>query len=133
MPGNNLFDGGSELSANAAPVGDAVVLELDGGRVGAGVVGSHYLNGAAIAGAVLFDDHDAVVRLLAGANARQANHNHGDTVPFSFNSVAVIRGWAVPERIGQTEGQTQTWLVEDSTSKYRRKRGIEANGRRQRA
>ena len=75
---------GESLRSLAAPVGDPLVLQVDRGRVGAGIVGADDLNGAAVAGAVFFDNHDPVIGLLGGANARQTNHNHGDTVPFEF-------------------------------------------------
>ena len=89
---DDLGDGRGELSAHAAPVADAFVLELDRSRAGAGVIGSHHLDGATIAGAVLLDDDYAVIGLLAGANARQTNHDHGDTVPFKIR--CCLRLWA---------------------------------------
>jgi hypothetical protein len=69
------------------------VLQVDGGGAGAGVIGADDLDRTAIAGAVLLNDHDAVVGLLAGANARQTNHYHGDTVP--FKSSALLRSWGL--------------------------------------
>src|ERR1700742_909048 len=71
-----LADGLRELRSLRSPVVDAIALEVDAGRAGAWVVGAHDLDRAAVAGAVLFDNNDAVVRLLAGANARQTNHQH---------------------------------------------------------
>src|SRR5580658_2844844 len=68
--GHQLFHDGRELRANAAPVGDALVLQVDSGRIGAGIVGAYDFDGTAIAGAVLFNNHDPVIRLLAGAKAR---------------------------------------------------------------
>ena len=49
--GDQFVDPGGELSADAAPVGDAIVLEQDAGGVGAGIVGTDDLNAAAVAGA----------------------------------------------------------------------------------
>ena len=39
---------------------------------------------AAVAGAVLLDDHDPIVGLFRGANTRQTNHYHGDTGSFQI-------------------------------------------------
>ena len=84
------------------------MLQVDGGGVGAGVVGADDFDGAAIAGAVLFDDHDTVVGLLGGANARQTNHYHGDTVPFKMQSSVAVSGSsrAGADAPGQNEGRT---------------------------
>src|SRR5579872_1257810 len=71
-----LADGLRQLRALRGPVVDAVALEIHAGRVGARIVGAHHLDGAAVAGAILLDNNDAVVRLLAGAYARQTNHQH---------------------------------------------------------
>src|SRR5215831_20212033 len=71
-----------KLGAHAAPVSDAIVLQVDRCGVRTRIVGADDLDRAAIAGAVLLNHYDTVVGLLAGANARQTNHHHGDTVPF---------------------------------------------------
>jgi len=76
MLGEELANGLRELSALGGPVIDTVALEVDGGGLGAGIVGTHDFNGTAIAGAILLDDNDAVMGLLTGANARQTNHQH---------------------------------------------------------
>ena len=76
MLGQELADGFGELCAFAGPVVDAVALEVNGGGLGAGVIGADHFDRAAIAGAILFDDNDAIVGLLTGANARQTNHQH---------------------------------------------------------
>ena len=47
---------------------------------GAGIVDAYDLDGAAVAGAILFDDNDAVVGLLACAYARQTNHQHSGSL-----------------------------------------------------
>ncbi len=76
MLGQELPDGLRELGSLAGPVVDAVALEVDSSGLGAGVVGADDLDRAAVAGAVLFDDNNAVMGLLTGANARQTNHQH---------------------------------------------------------
>jgi len=79
---HDLGHRGRKLRAHATPVADAFMLQFNRSGAGAGIVGPHYFNRTAIAGAVLLNHNDAVVGLLAGANARQTNHDHGDTVPF---------------------------------------------------
>jgi len=91
--GNQLGHDGRKLRTLAPPVGDAFVLQINRGRVGAGIVGADDLDRTAIAGAVLLNNHDTIIGLLGGANARQTNHHHGDTVPFKFQcSVRVLLG-----------------------------------------
>jgi hypothetical protein len=72
--GEKFSDSFRELSALGCPVVDAFTLEIDAGGVGARVVSADDLNGAAVAGAVLLDNDDAIVGLLTGANAGQTNH-----------------------------------------------------------
>jgi hypothetical protein len=60
----------------AYPVVDSVALEFESCGGCAGVVGTYDFDGAAVAGAIFFNDNDTVVGLLAGAYARQANHQH---------------------------------------------------------
>ena len=74
--GEELGDAVRHLSASADPVGDAVALELDRSGVGAGVVGADDFNGTTVARAILLNDNDAVMGLLAGAYARQTDHQH---------------------------------------------------------
>ena|SRR5580700_10853628 len=71
-----LFDAIGELSAFAGPIIDALTLEVDGSGVGAGVVGAYHFQGAAIAGTILLNDDNTVIRLLAGAKTRQTDHQH---------------------------------------------------------
>ncbi len=71
-----LSDRLGELSSFRSPVINAIMLYLDRGGLGARVVRAHNFNGTAIARAIFFDDNDAVVGLLAGANARQTDHQH---------------------------------------------------------
>ena len=65
-----------KLRAIADPVVDAVALEFERGGRGARVVCSNDFDGAAIACAILLDDNYSIVGLLAGANARQTDHQH---------------------------------------------------------
>ena len=65
-----------QLSAVAGPVVDTFALKVNSGGVRAGVISPDNLDRAAIAGAVLFDNNDAVVGLLACAYARQTDHQH---------------------------------------------------------
>ena len=67
---------GAHAGAVADPVIDAVALQLQRGRRSARIIGPDDLNRAAVAGAVLFDDNNAVVGLFAGADARQTDHQH---------------------------------------------------------
>lgn len=76
MAGEQLADGLGELGAFGGPVVDAVTLQIDAGGIGAGVVGADDLDRTAVAGAVLFDNDDTVIRLFARTDARQANHQH---------------------------------------------------------
>lgn len=73
-----LADALRELGSIAGPIADAVTLEEDGGRLGAWVVGPDDFDGTAITGAILFDNHDAIVGLLTCADARQTNHQQGE-------------------------------------------------------
>ncbi len=108
MLGKELANGLGELGAFAGPVVDAVALEVHGGGLGAGVVGADHLDRAAIPGTILFDDNDAIVGLLTGANARQTNHQHRVDPLKNSN---VFRGsrqqsWTYPEvMIGTTDGR----------------------------
>ncbi len=104
--GDELGDRGRERGADTAPVGDAFVLEVDGGRLGAGIVGADDFNGAAVAGAVFLDDDDAVVGLLAGAEARQTNHYHGVAVPFKLQICWGLLGGRPHGRTAKRKGQT---------------------------
>ena len=71
-----LAYGLGELCALGGPVVDALTLEVDSGGVGAGIVGADNLDGTTVAGAILLNNDNAIVGLLAGANARQTNHQH---------------------------------------------------------
>ncbi len=71
-----LTDTLGELSAIAGPVIDALALVIDGRRVGAGVIGAYNFDRTAVAGAILFDNNDAIVGLFARADARQMYHLH---------------------------------------------------------
>jgi hypothetical protein len=60
------------------------VNQVYGRGVGAGIVCTHNFDRSAITGAIFFNDNDTIIRLLGGANARQTNHDHGDTFPFKL-------------------------------------------------
>ena len=76
MLGKELSDGLGKLCSLTGPVVDAVTLEVNRSGLGPGIIGADHFDRAAIAGAILFDDNDAIVGLLTGANARQTNHQH---------------------------------------------------------
>jgi hypothetical protein len=73
---HQLADAVRELSALADPVIDTVTLDFYRSRGGTGIVGADHLYRAAVTGTILLDDNDAVMGLLAGANARQTDHQH---------------------------------------------------------
>src|SRR6185437_4282235 len=110
-----------ELSPDAAPVGDAVVLQVHRGRVRPRIVSADDLDGTAVAGAVLLNDHDTVVGLLFGANTRQANHDHEVSVPFKYLGSACMTGGR-----GRAPDYRQARQIarplQDTTPKYRRNR-----------
>lgn len=91
--GEELANGLGELSSLAGPVVDAIALEVNGGGLGAGVVGTDNFDRTAVAGAIFFDDNDAIMGLLTGANARQTNHQHrGRSSQKSLNVFRVVDG-----------------------------------------
>ncbi len=59
-----------KLGTVAGPIGDAVVLQVHAGRIGAGIVGANNFYRTAITGTVFFNNNDAVVGLLARSNTR---------------------------------------------------------------
>src|ERR1700750_2028173 len=67
----------------AGPVLDAIFPQQHACRIGAGIVGAHYFNRTAIARALLLNHDYSVVRLLTRSEARQTNHQHRISVPFS--------------------------------------------------
>jgi len=73
---NQLGNAVGELCSLAGPIINALLLQLEGGRAGAGIVGAHNLNGAAIARAILLNYDYSIVRLLTRTKARQTNHQH---------------------------------------------------------
>jgi hypothetical protein len=109
MLGEEFANGLGELGSLSGPVIDAVALEVDACGIGAGIVGTDHFDGTAIAGAVLFDDNDAVMGLLTGANARQTNHQHRvDPLRKSLDGfrVAVTCTGKYPDgMIGTTDGR----------------------------
>ena len=73
------------------------MLQVDAGRVGARIVCADNFDGAAIAGAVLLNHDNAVVGLFTGAETRQTDHNHDESIPFGFLSLSeVVRGLSQP-------------------------------------
>jgi hypothetical protein len=101
-----------ELRALGGPVINAVAFEVDGSGISAGVVGADHFNRTAVAGAVLFNNDNAVVRLLTGANARQTNHQHREN---PLRKAKYVQG------LRQDRGSQSTQPVdeEDRTPKYR--------------
>jgi hypothetical protein len=148
---NQLGDDRGKLRSHAAPIGDALVLQVNRGRVSAGIVGADDLDRTAVPGAVLLDNHDTIIGLLGGANTRQTNHHHGDTVP--FKSCALLRSLGVRRLCAMASPNCRLRLqasiagltcppsphkkpvspwkvvhgVEDTTPKYRRNRAFEAS------
>src|ERR1700722_8842528 len=96
--GDDLLHSRRKLRALSAPVRNLHMLQLIAGRVSAGIVGAHNLDGAAFAGAVLLNHDNAVIRLLAGAETRQTNHNHDEPIPFEFLSLSKMNRM-LPSRI----------------------------------
>src|ERR1700727_501643 len=74
--GEDLVHPIRHLGALRYPVLDAIALQFDAGGVGARVVSPDHSHRTAVAGALLFNDHDAIVRLFARTTARQTNHYH---------------------------------------------------------
>jgi hypothetical protein len=87
-----------KLGAFAGPIVDALTFEVDCGRGSAGIVSTNHFYGAAIAGTILFNDYDTVIRLLAGAKTRQTNHQHSFILPFNPESFVgvFLRGGPQP-------------------------------------
>jgi hypothetical protein len=129
--GEELANGLGELGAFAGPVVDAIALEVDGGGFSAGVVGTDHFDRTAIAGAIFFDDNDAVVGLLTGANARQTNHQHrGRSSQKSFECLqGCRRGPGVPLAGMPDAPSTLPTDVNVRTTKYR---GFRHKSQRQR-
>ena len=74
--GQQLAHAVGELRTLADPMLNTLALQIDGGRVGARIVGTYNLQRTAIAGQPLLNHHYPVVRLLSGAEARKTNHQH---------------------------------------------------------
>src|ERR1700722_6254709 len=64
------------LCSVVGPVLDALTLQIDGGRAGARVVRAHHLDRPAVAGAVLLNHNNTIIRLLPCTEASQTNHQH---------------------------------------------------------
>src|SRR5580698_6883447 len=111
---DQLGDAVGHLGALADPVLDALMLEGNGGWVGAGIVGADNFDRTAIAGAILLDHDNTVIRLLGGANARQTNHNHGDAFPFSFQNFDCALDCA-----SDAHRKRESSPAQNTTSKYR--------------
>ena len=106
-----------ELCAFRHPVINPLALQFHASWVGAGIVSTHHFDRTPIASAILFDDNDTVIRLLGGANARQTNHDHGDTFP--FNSSESDESICLNEYASVTQGRLEIQPAPDTTSKYR--------------
>ncbi len=66
----NFTNSFRKLGTVSGPVGDAIVLQVHAGGIGAGIVGADDFDGPAVAGAIFLNNNDAVVGLLARSNAR---------------------------------------------------------------
>ena len=120
MLGEELADGLGELGAFTCPVVDAIALEVDGSGLSAGVIGADHLDRAAIAGAILFDDNDAIVGLLTGANARQTNHQHRvDPLKLECIQDGRQRSWTYPKIGIQGSRSARPTDAKVRTPKYR--------------
>src|SRR5450755_2849042 len=64
------------LRAFAGPIRNALGLQQDGCGLGPWVVSAHHFHRAAVTCAVLLDDNNTVMRLLARTTARETNHQH---------------------------------------------------------
>src|SRR5450755_1673420 len=64
------------LRALARPISDALALKKDGCGLCPWVVSAHHFHRAAVTCAVLLDDNNTVMRLLARTTARETNHQH---------------------------------------------------------
>src|ERR1700680_833813 len=62
------------LGALRHPVLDAITLQFDASRIRAGIIGPDHFHRTAVAGALLLNHHNAIVRLFARTSARQTNH-----------------------------------------------------------
>ena len=84
-----------QLGSIAGPVVDAVALQINRRRVGARIVRSYNFDRTAIAGAVLFDNHNTIVRLLTRSNARQTDHQHWECL----SELVFVGGMTAPFRL----------------------------------
>ncbi len=116
------------LCAHAHPILDAVVNEIHCRRVGAGVVGPHNFNRTPVASAILLNDNNTVIRLLGGANARQTNHDHGDTFPFNPDKIRMGLGSCAFRSVSKRI-RAETARAQNATTKYRRKLPFSATAR----
>ena len=73
-----------ELGSVAGPVLDAVLLQQHACRARPRVVSANDFNRTTIARTILLDHDYSVIRLLARSKARQTNHQHRISVPFSI-------------------------------------------------
>src|ERR1700691_4015136 len=82
-----------ELCSVAGPVLYALTLQIDGGRIGAWVIGPHHLDRPAIASTVLLNHNNTIIRLLPCTEASQTNHQHRRESFQIFFPDGVKSGW----------------------------------------
>ena len=82
-----------ELCSVAGPVLYALTLQIDGGRIGPWVIGAHHLDRPAIAGTVLLNYNNTIIRLLPCTEASQTNHQHRRKSFQIFFPDGVKSGW----------------------------------------
>src|ERR1700733_886080 len=83
-----------ELCSVTGPVLYPLTLQVDCGGIGARVVSTHYLDRPAIAGTILFNHNNSIIRLLPCTEASQTNHQHRRKSFQIFFPDGVKSGWA---------------------------------------
>src|SRR3989449_3965607 len=81
LTADEAADGIARLGALGQPMLDALRVQLDLRGLFQGIVGSYVFHLAAIAGATLFDDDNAIKRLLLLPNPLQTDHQHKPIPP----------------------------------------------------
>jgi hypothetical protein len=82
-----------KLCSVVGPVLYALTLQIDGGRIGAWVIGAHHLDRPPIAGTVLLNYNNTIIRLLPCTEASQTNHQQRRKSFQIFFPEGVKSGW----------------------------------------